>query len=201
MTTLRVFFTAKRNDFGSRTICRITGGQYSHSGVVFADPERPAATWQAYESWMTKDPATGTNGVRATEYGRILGWQAEDPANHILATLDVQAPAPLTEAETAKAAAIMQHAVGRIGYAYIQIAGNWLAARTGIALTFRAGSPNQWTCSETVLRALPPRLWPAFGIPNWRADDLAPSGTRLPSIEAGLLTLAAEPRTPACSEC
>jgi hypothetical protein len=177
-------FTADDGATVSQWIQKVTGGRFSHCLLIFSVGDSAPLY---FESIAKEDPCTGKTGVRGPyPITRIREWVAESPERRRFVQLPDPGWLPLTDGEVWDAFIAAAAAVRTIGYAPLQIAQNWLAARTGIVLGDWRGSPGKWTCSEFCMRMMPARTWGAFGLPDVTADWIAPSGGRLPSVETAV---------------
>ena len=182
----RLFFTADSSSFVSRRVCALTGGDFSHVGIVFYKETAPA---EYFEAWHKKEGA-GKNGLRGPlPLEKLARWQIEKPGARRFELMPANGFLPITEAEAVYMRLELMAARNRVKYAGLQILQNLVALRLGLQISLRRGGAAKWTCSETVIRCLPARLWKYFDIPTYSAAFIAPSGPRLPSIDAGLLRL------------
>lgn len=183
---VRLFFTADSSSFISRKICALTRGEFSHVGIVFYEATKPA---EYFESWHKKDAAE-KNGLRGPlPLEKLAQWQMEKPQYRRFELMPANGFLPITETEAGYMRLELMAARAGIKYAGLQILQNLIALRLGLQISLRRGGARRWTCSETVVRVLPARIWKYFDIPTYSADFIAPSGPRLPSIAAGLQRL------------
>lgn len=186
---MRFGYTSDTTEIGTKIICRVTGGPYSHVFVDFLDNDGQEVY---FESLWKKDPTTGKDGLRGPmPLSNVVDWQAEDVAHRRLEMQPADGWLPLSQTEAQAAYDTMLSMVGRIRYAPGQLVQNWFGRRTGLFVRFGGGSRNAWTCSETCIYCLPSRFWNCYEIPFFTADDQAPSGTGLPSIYEGTRKLIA----------
>jgi len=180
---LRVGFTTDIADPICLLVRRLTQGRFSHCFPMFeVEVGEDSDAWRYFESHWKRDPVTGKSGVRGPlPVTRITDWCAENPTLHLFEHTE---PLPLTAFEVRAAWDICLVAVPVIHYAKLQIAQNWLEARTGISIERRGD--RKWTCSEHVCRCMPPRLWGYFDLLNVSANRIAPCGTRMVSVETAV---------------
>lgn len=183
---MRFGYTTDPDVLGSKLICRVTGGAWSHVFPVFYPSDGRESFY--FESIFKRDELTCKTGVRGPRpLSKIRKWVQEKPGRRF-ALQPEKGFLMLTDDEAAAAETMLKWAVGVVTYPTGQIGQNWLQQRTGIDLSRGRGSATAWDCSETCLRILPARVWPFYGIPNVRADNITPSGNKLASIEAGTAT-------------
>ena len=194
---LQAFFTASSTP-ASWAIRRVSGGQFSHTGLVFT---MTADEWETareglnnaacelirphenghyrvyFESWFRKWEFTGKNGVRGPiPFSHLAKWGSE-PGN-VLDLIDVPVlpeSVPLMLAECGQAVKFMR-------YAMLQLGRNYLGFRLGRGVPLSARSRFKWTCSETDVRIIA-RGDPRFAVTRLRLgeqifDEYAPSGRR-----------------------
>jgi len=182
---MRWGYTVDRSEIISRAICRITGGVFSHSFAIFYDDPDHAGAPYYFESIGKRDATTGKTGVRGPiALGNVQQWAQERP-RRLFALQPAEGFLPFTDEECRAAKAKLLAAVPRVSYAHSQILQNWLAQRTGVRVSFRFGSVDRWTCSETCVRVTPRRLDHFYGLPELSPDDIPPSGERLVSLWSG----------------
>ncbi|MBM4092039.1 MAG: hypothetical protein FJ276_21795 [Planctomycetes bacterium] len=180
---MQIGFTTDMADPLCMAIRRLTGGAFSHCFPMFVHDD---GRTEYFESIWKCDPDTGKTGVRGPlPISRLADWHAENPLMHVVETQPISGYLPLTDAEVRAAWDICLVAVPTIHYAKLQIGQNWLEARTGIYITKRSKT-QRWTCSEHVARCMPARLAYYFGWPDVDVNRLAPSGTRMVSVETAI---------------
>jgi hypothetical protein len=173
-------FTMNWKTWVSKRVAKITKSPYSHVVIIFSTDEDEIY----FESFYKADKQTSKkNGVRGPmPLSDLEEWVAEDPDERQLNIYPQVGYLPLTDHEVEAAYTELCKAVHHVYYAPVQIGLNLIAARLGWYLKRRRGSTDKWTCSETCVRILPPRVWGYFGLQNYNADDFAPAGTVLPSV-------------------
>ena len=187
---MRFFFTGT-NDAASRLICRVTGGIYSHCGVVFyehPDAEKDAGFFFESRAKVFLDAQTGQHktGVRGPRhFDGIVDWAMDDPDTRRYEVLPLPGYLPVTASEAWESFHLLSAAVHRVKYAHLQIFQNWIAQRLRIRIGVGCGDNDRWTCSETCLLALPARLWPWYRVPRITQNQITPDGDKMASVYAG----------------
>lgn len=177
----------------TRLYRQVTGGDYCHVFPIFytAEPAEPIY----FESIWKKDERTGKTGVRGPyPLSKVYDWAAAGQGRQFH-TLPVVDYLPFTDDECEAAYKILAWAEHAITYAPLQIVQNWVAQRLRLHFHVGRGSRTRWTCSETCMRVVPPRLWGWYGMLDSRADDVAPSGKKCVSIENSTRKLLAQKGT------
>jgi len=146
------------------------------------------ATAHYFESVWKRDPLTGKSGVRGPlPEQNIIDWREAEPGERSYVRMPEDGCLPLFPDEVMRMESKLRAAVRTVTYARTQILQNWLAQRTGIRIYFKAGSIEQWNCSETFTRVLPARVLPYFRLDGiFRHDDIVPCGYKLASVESGV---------------
>lgn len=191
----RLGFVMDWRSIGHWLIHRVTGGP-GHVFIEFFNPQEPERFF--YDSVIAKDPTTGKNGVRGPiDIDYWYQWRDTDPKHRDLYFVPENGYLPLEDSQVWDALVRLNHALHEIEYAKLQLPQNWLAGRTGIQISWRFGSPNRWTCSETPMRVLiPVEWWDLFGpqhpklkcrggMLDLRADFVVPGGNSFMSLEEG----------------
>lgn len=133
-----------------------------------------------YEDGLVKD------GVRGPlPCALVREWASRDSLRRRFVLLPEAGFLPMSDAEVTRAWELQRAAVRSVRYARLQLVQNWAHSRLGVWVAHLAGR-KRWTCAEQTFRCFPPRAWPYFGLPYVTADQMAPAGGRLPSIESGV---------------
>ena len=186
---MRIGYSVDADETVGQVICRVTGGPFSHTLIVFDDVDQTGLTGSFYfESISKRDPNTRKTGVRGPiPLVNLLDWQKENPGSR---SIEFSAHLPMDKDELKDAWRKLQAAKRRIKYAYLQCANNWIESRLGIYIHFgRKRGVKRWNCSETVIRILPSRFWIYFDLLDCRADDIVPSGSKMESVREGVRKL------------
>lgn len=163
----------------SRLICWATRGPYSHCALILYPTDlngKPVLLECVFE----KDRFTKKRGLRAVYYDDqdFPKWYQcdKDPCSHFL-------PLDLSQEEVDNCYSWLMPRIHVIYYATLQLFSLLPAASIGLLLSKLKPSKYHWTCSETVARALPSRLQKdALLIGFYRYEEIAPSGSKLPSL-------------------
>jgi hypothetical protein len=183
-------YTADTSEFSTRLIQRVTGGPYSHCVVIF---QRKPGEEIYFESLWRRDTETGKSGVRGPRpVEHIMDWAAADTKHRVFHRQPRNDWLPISHTEASKAYDCLSEAVGVISYAGLQLVRNWLTARTWLTVQWKRGSTRAWTCSECCLQVVPVRYWDHYDLMHTNADDMAPSGDKLPSLTTGTASLLME---------
>jgi len=183
---MRWGYTSNRRELATWAIYRVTKGPAHVFAIFYNGSDNPLY----FESIVKKDKATGKNGVRGPiALTNVQEWQEEEPLTREFHVQPEKGFLPFTEEEVDRAYWKLAAKVHTIKYASLQIVQNWLAARIGLDIRLWRKSPRKWTCAETCFNCIPDKYWKFYGLPYATADDMAPGGTVLPSIEDGTAKL------------
>jgi len=186
---MRIGYSVDADETVSQVICRVTGGKYAHTLIVFDEVDQTGLKGSFYfESISKKDPTTGKTGVRGPiPLNNLLEWQKEKPESR---SVEFSAHLPVDKDEIKEVWRKLQVAKRVVKYAYLQCANNWIERRLGLYIHFgRKRGVKRWNCSETVIRILPCRFWIYFDLLDCRADDIVPSGSTMVSVHDGVRKL------------
>lgn len=136
-----IFWTSSPEPF-SRVIKRVTGGEYSHMGIIFRfDSGREIYFESLFSAGVTgpSDVDKLKEWVRANAERRVLieqlSWLTPEQCQHIYRLAYAQS--------------------GKAGYGKVQVISHWWMERVGKRYGFRMrNTPDRQTCSEFVTRVL-----------------------------------------------
>jgi len=139
--SLGLFF-CRAPSFFAKLIRRVTGGDWSHCGLVFANvpgEQEPVMFEALWGRKVEKSPAS-----------KLHAWLLRTPK----AAARVIPVEGLTENDVAAILAMARLYQGRAGYGELQILAMWASHRLGFRVP---DSPDHVVCSELVARCLHPR--------------------------------------------
>ena len=176
-------FTNDTSSVLSQGVNSACDGEYSHCALAFVTEEAPADMVYFECTWALGNNKPG-GGLRGPiHFSHLQAWKCESPDTRALHTERIN----LSDADAKAAYAWSLRMLRKAGYAHLQLPLALLALRGGIAVSPRKKLDLDWTCSEYMARALPPRFQVhALGIGNTTYDFIVPDSTRFPSMLDGI---------------
>jgi len=200
MSGMKVQFvlTVDRKGLLSRLVRSASGGEFSHCLILFTTAKDEKIYFESINKRCANMGGKDKTGVRGPiPLERLEEWLGESTERRARYLPAYGRYLPFTEDECEYMYKFLCAAARVVSYAHLQIIKNWISLRTGVNLKIASGSHKTWTCSETCMRVVPSRFWRYFDMLNYTADDVVPSGTRLPSIETGVENMMKDKRNDA----
>jgi len=175
-----LILTADDKSIYSNMITRISDGYYSHAALAFIGQQTNDRLLCFENSWRPHGNGE-SGGLRGPyPFQEHADWWKRDPDHRRLFLQRI----PLDRDDTEAAYEFMTNNTDQITYSPLNVASAGIELITGIEIGHIATDPKSWTCSETIVRAMPPAHQVKFyNIGNCLYRYVVPSGEKLPSCQ------------------